>query len=66
MLYDVLPNAPRPSSDLTKYKSPATPPVDGVIGLVTQTPAKNSSNKIRSPTLLPMIPLTIHLALVKP
>lgn len=43
MLYDVLLDAPRPSSDLTTSKSPATPPVDGVIGSVTQTLAKYSS-----------------------
>jgi len=42
-LYDLLPNVPRPSSDLTTYKSLATPPINGVIGLVTQTPTKSSS-----------------------
>jgi len=34
-LYDVLPDAHRPSSDLMTYNSPTGPPVDGVIGSVT-------------------------------
>lgn len=42
-LYHMLPNSPRPSSDLTTLKSFATPLVDGVIGFVFQTPAKSSS-----------------------
>lgn len=41
----MFPDAPRPSSYLTTSKYPATPPVDGVIGLVTQTPAKSSSKQ---------------------
>lgn len=44
-LYDVLPNAPRPSSELTTSKSLATPLVDGVISSVTQTPKKSSSKQ---------------------
>ena len=39
----MLPDAPRPSSDVATSKSPATPPVDGVIGLVSQVLAKSSS-----------------------
>lgn len=34
-LYEMLPDAPRPSSDLMASKSPATPPVYGVIGSVS-------------------------------
>jgi len=44
-LYDMLPDAPIPSSDLATSKSLDTPPVDGVIFLVTQTPAKSSSKQ---------------------
>ena len=44
-LYDVLPDVPRPSSDLMTSKSSATPHVDGVIGSVTHTPAKSSSKQ---------------------
>ena len=42
-LYELLPNALRPSSDPTTSESPAVPPVDEVIGSVSQTPAKTSS-----------------------
>jgi len=42
-LYELLPNALWPSSDPGKSKSPIIPPVDGVIGLVSQAPAKTSS-----------------------
>jgi len=45
MLYDMLPNAPSPSSNLTALKSPTTPPIDGVIGSVSQTPMKSSSKE---------------------
>lgn len=38
----MLPDAPRPSSDLTASKSPDTPPVDGVIGFMSQTSVKAS------------------------
>ena len=34
-LYNVLPDAPRPLSDLMTSKYPTTPLVDGVIGSVT-------------------------------
>ena len=44
-LYELLPNAPRPSSDLATSKSLAIPLVDGVIGSVSQTPAKTSSKQ---------------------
>ena len=44
-LYYVLLDAPIPSSDLTTSKSLATPHVDGVIGLVSQTPMKYYSKQ---------------------
>lgn len=44
-LYEMLPNAPRPSSYLTTSKSLDTPPVDGVIGYVSQTSTKSSSKQ---------------------
>lgn len=31
-LYDMLPAAPRPSSDLTSSESPTAPHIDGLIG----------------------------------
>ena len=45
ILYDVLPDSPKPSSNLMTYKSLATPPVDGVIGSMTQTPTQSSSKQ---------------------
>lgn len=65
-LYDVLPDAFRPSFDLKTSKSLTTPLVDGVIGSVTQTLAQSSSKQKSVPTLLPMIPLTMHPTLLKP
>lgn len=44
-LYELLPNAPWPSSDPVASKSPVVPPVDGVIGSVSQTPTKTSSKQ---------------------
>ena len=38
-------DAPRPSSDLIASKSLATPPVDGVIDSMSQTPEKSSSKQ---------------------
>lgn len=45
ILYELLPNAPWSSSDSAPSKSPVVPPVDGVIGLESQTPAKTSSKQ---------------------
>jgi hypothetical protein len=56
----------RPSSDPTTSKSPATPPVDGVIGSVSQTPAKSSSKQKSVSNTASNSSLRIHLALVKP
>ena len=42
-LYELLFDALIPSSDPMTSKSHATPPVDGVIGSVSETPAKSSS-----------------------
>ena len=42
-LYELLPNAPWPSFDPIASKSPVVPPIDGVIGSVSQTPTKTSS-----------------------
>lgn len=42
-LYEMLLDVLRPSLDLTASKSPDTPPIDGVIGSMSQTPAKASS-----------------------
>lgn len=44
-LYDLLPNAPRPSTDPASSKSPNVPPVDGIIGSVSQTSNKASSKQ---------------------
>ena len=44
-LYELLPNSPRPSSNPAASKSLAVPPVDGVIGSVSQTPTKTSSKQ---------------------
>ena len=44
-LYELLPNAPRPSSNPTASKQPIVPPIDGVIGSVSQTPTKTSSKQ---------------------
>lgn len=41
----MLPNASRPSLDLTALKSLDTPPIDGMIGSMSQTLAKSSSKK---------------------
>lgn len=38
-------DAPRPSLDLTASKFPDTPPVDNVIGSMSQTPSKDSSKQ---------------------
>lgn len=45
MLYEMFPNAPRPSSDPTSSKSPDVPPIDGIIGSVSQTSTKTSSKQ---------------------
>lgn len=44
-LYEMFLDAPRPSSDPTTSKSPDVPPVDGVIGSVSQTSTKTSSKQ---------------------
>lgn len=44
-LYDLFPYDPRLSIDLTSYKPWEVLPVDGIIGLVTQTFGKDSSNQ---------------------
>lgn len=44
-LYELLPNAPRPSFDPVALKSPVVPHVDGVIGSISQDPAKTSSKQ---------------------
>ena len=41
----MLPDTPKPSSDLTTSKCPTTPPVDGVIVLMSQTTTKSSSKQ---------------------
>jgi len=46
MLYDLLLDAPIPSTDPTSSKPPNIPYIDGIIGSVTQTSNKSSLKKI--------------------
>lgn len=47
MLYDLLPNALRPSTDMASSKPMETPPVDGIIGSVAQTSSNASSTSTK-------------------
>ena len=44
-LYEMLPDSLRPSSDLASSKFPDVPPVNGIIGSVSQTSTKASSKQ---------------------
>jgi len=65
-LYELLPDAPWPSSDPMASKSQDVPLVDGVIGLVSQNLLNILPNKSWSQMLFLIVLPRIHLALVKP
>ena len=44
-LYEILSDAPRPSLDPTSLKSLDVPPIDGIIGSISQTSTKASSKQ---------------------